>query len=360
MRTTVGDAAWSDTLLAAIPQGVVVLDGEGRVVEMTPSAERISGRSHEEALGRHCDEVFVARPHPSSFLARVAGKKQGIKIAVALPDDRNQILHVTQTAVTLPDGAEGWVLVFCDVSESEIAHRLLGSFIANVAHELRTPLSALGASVQLLLDQLPDLSAAELSELLSSLHLGVWRLQTLVDNLLEVASMELGHFRVSAHPASVREIVAEAAFTVKPLLDRHGQRLVLNVPERLPLVQVDFRRTVQVLINLLGNASKYGPERGAITVTVSAAEDGRVRISVVDEGPGIPKALHAQLFQQFMRLDQGAARGGTGAGLGLSVVKAIVEAQGGEVGVMDRLEGGTEVVFTVLPVSSQTVRRRRR
>jgi signal transduction histidine kinase len=205
--------------------------------------------------------------------------------------------------------------------------------------------------VELLLDQLPDLSGPELSELLSSLRLGVWRLQTLIDNLLEAASLEAGSFHVFAHSVNVREIVAEAVFTMKPLLERRDQHLVLNAPEVLPLVRADFRRTVQVLVNLLGNASEYGPDGETISVRVSVPDAAWVRLSVTDQGPGIPDEVRTSLSCQLMGADGGTGQRAAGHGLGLTVVKAVVVAQGGTMGLARGTDGGTEAWFT-LPIQA--------
>jgi two-component system sensor histidine kinase KdpD len=198
----------------------------------------------------------------------------------------------------------------------------------------------------LLLDQAPDLSAAELEELLTSLHLGVLGLQTLIDNLLESASIEAGHFSVYPRPSSLSDIIAAAIHTMQPLLDKREQRLVVELPTSILTVRVDPRRTVQVLVNLLSNASKYSPDDTEIKV--GATRQGAwVRVTVADTGPGVPPELRDDLFRRFVRPDLNHDTAQVGAGLGLSVVKAVIEAQGGKVGVDDGQDGGSVFWFTV-------------
>jgi signal transduction histidine kinase len=242
-------------------------------------------------------------------------------------------------------------LVFRDVSEEEAIHRLMGHFMANIAHEFRTPLSALAASIELLLDQSPDLSPAELQELLNTLHLGILGLQTLVGNLLESASIEAGRFRVNPRPSDLGKIIAEAIRTMQPLLDKRGQRLVVELPAAIPVVRADSRRTVQVLVNLLSNASKYGPDDTEITIGATL-RDGWARITVADRGPGIPPEYRKDVFRRFVYPDTDGDKTQYGAGLGLSVVKAVVEAQGGQVGLEDRTAGGSIFWFT-LPIETE-------
>ena len=345
------EKAWTDHLLEAIVEGIVTLDRGGRVTFFSHGAERITGWSREEVLGLTCDQLFkpLETGEPFSRLIPQPGRRE--KISVELRDGRQAILAVTGARLLPPEGVEAEVaLVFRDVSEAEAVHRLLGHFLANVAHEFRTPLSALAASVELLLDQAADLSTAELEELLNSVHLGVLGLQTLIDNLLESASIEAGRFRVYPRASSLAEIIAEAIRVMQPLLDKHDQRLVVELPATIPVVRADSRRTLQVLVNLLSNASKYGPDDAEIEICAAVRGDW-VQLTVADAGPGVPPEAREDLFRRFVYPVSGNDRAQVGAGLGLSVVKAIVEAHGGEVGVDDRQGGGSAFWFTLPKVS---------
>jgi two-component system phosphate regulon sensor histidine kinase PhoR len=341
------EKAWTDHLLGAIVEGIVTLDQDDRITFFSHGAERITGWNRDQVLNHHCDEVFrsVEAEEPFSQLVPAPGRKH--KIVVALPGGRQVTLAVTGARLTPPGGEDIEVaLVFRDVTEEEAVHRLLGHFLANVAHEFRTPLSALAASTELLLDRTSELSASELRELLTSLHLGVLGLQTLVDNLLESASIEAGRFRVHSRPSDLGEIIAQAMRTMQPLLDKRDQRLVVELPAAIPVVQADPRRTVQVLVNLLSNASKYGPDHAEVVVEVTK-KDHWARVTVADRGPGIPPEYRKILFRRFVPPSPSADRAQYGTGLGLSVVKAIVEAQGGRVGVDERPGGGSLFWFTL-------------
>jgi PAS domain S-box-containing protein len=346
------EKAWTDHLLEAVVEGIVTLDHHGRITFFSQGAERIIGLDRDHVLNLSCNEVFkpIETDEPFSQFIPVPGRRR--KVTVELDNGRLVTLAVTGARLMPPEAGDARVaLVFRDVSEEEAAHRLMGHFLANVAHEFRTPLSALAASVELLLDQAPDLSSAELQELLSSLHLGILGLQTLVDNLVEGASIEAGRFRVSARPANLGKIISEAIQTMQPLLDKHSQRLVVELPAVIPVVRADSRRTVQVLVNLLSNASKYGPDDAEITIGVTVSEDW-ARVTVADRGPGVPPEHRNDLFRRFVHPDSVGDRTQYGVGLGLSVVKAVIEASGGQVGVEDRPGGGSTFWFT-LPVVSE-------
>ena len=344
---------WSDHLLDSIVEGIVTLDDQNRVTFFSSGAERITGWHRNEILNRNVDQVFKFTELESPFSQNIPSPDQKKILTLELADERNVTLAITGAHLSPPkSGVARVALVFRDVSEEQAMHRLLGHFMENITHEFRTPLSSLGASIELLLDQAPELSPEEMEELLTSLYLGTVGLQTLVDNLLESASIESGRFRVSPRPSDLGNIIAEAAQTMEPLLNKYGQRLVVEVPITIPLVYADARRTVQVLVNLLSNANKYGPENEAISVTAEIM-DSWVSVAVADHGPGIPQEYHKGLFTRFVRPGHLNDQTKAGAGLGLSVVKAIVEAQGGQVGVADNPAGGAVFWFTLKLVNEE-------
>lgn len=346
------EKAWIDHLLEAIVEGIITLDQQNRITFFSHGAERITGWSRDEVLGRDCDKLFQTVETDQSFSQLIPPPDRRYKFAVEMAAGRQATLSVTGARLLPPDrGEASLAIVFRDVSEEEAVHRLMGHFLANVAHEFRTPLSAAVASVELLLDQFPDLSQAELQELLTSLHLGLLGLQTLVDNLLESASIEAGRFRVSPRPAQLSKIIAEAIRTMEPLLDKRGQRLVVELPAAMPVVRADPRRTGQVIVNLLSNANRYGPDDAEVMLRATVTGDW-VQVSVADQGPGVPPAFRNEIFRRFVYPTAGNDRAKYGAGLGLSVVKAVVEAHGGQVGIEDRPGGGSIFWFT-LPVEAE-------
>jgi PAS domain S-box-containing protein len=341
------EKAWTGHLLEAIVEGIVTLDRQGQITYFSQGAERITGWSRVQVLGRYCDEVFRPAETDEPFSQFIPAPGRRHKITLKVADGRQVTVAVTGARLVPPEVGEARVaLVFRDVSEEETVHRLLGHFLVNVAHEFRTPLTALAASIELLMDQAPDLSTAELQELLTSLHLGIVSLQTLVDNLLESSSIEAGRFRVSPRPADLGDIIGEATRMMRPLLDKHGQRLIIELPAAIPVVQADPRRMIQVLVNLLSNASKYGPDDAEITLSV-AANQGWVRVAVADQGPGVLPEHRDDLFRRFAHPGAGDDKAQYGAGLGLSVVKAVVEAHNGQVGVENRAAGGLVLWFTL-------------
>lgn len=347
------EKAWVEHLLESIVEGIVTLDKDCRITFFSRGAEQITGWTREQVLHRPCNGVFRLPGKETSFNEHIPLPGQKNEIVIQAANKRQITLSLTRAQLTPSEAGDSEIaLVFRDVSDEYAIHRLLGYFIANIAHEFRTPLSALAASIELLIDQAPDLAPAELDELLKSLHLGVFGLQTLVDNLLESASIETGHFRVFPRPYDLDKVIAEAIQTMQPLLDKYDQTLILQVPPDLPLVQADPRRVVQVLVNLISNASKYGPEAAEINLSATQQEKW-VKIEVADRGPGISRPYRELLFHRFEYPTSAQEERQVGAGLGLSVVKAIVDAHGGQVEVEDRPGGGSVFWFT-LPAAEET------
>lgn len=338
------EKAWIEQLLNAIVEGTLTLDARNNITFASAGVGKILETASDRIVGQNADDIFITDKDDVSFCGQLPHAGQQARITVRLAGGKERLLSVS-TATFLPTNANR-ALVIRDVTNEEYVHRLLGDFMANITHEFRTPLSALGASAELLLDNLPHLTRDEIKELLLSLNLGILNLQTLIDNLIEAASIEAGRFKVSIQPARLASILADAEGMTLPLAAKYNLRLVfLPVPEFL-LVRADPRRTVQVLVNLVSNAIKHSPDGGRIEVA-HAIEGGYLLVEISDEGQGIPEEIRGNLFQRFSHLDARAERTRQGLGLGLSVVKAIVEAQGGQVGAKSHPSGGAVLWFTI-------------
>lgn len=231
------------------------------------------------------------------------------------------------------------------MSSEKGLHHLYTYFLANVSHEFRTPLSALNASIELLMDEINHLSPNERDSLLQSIHLSVTRLQLLVDNLLETATLEAGQFHIHRQLVSMNKIMADAIQVMQPLLDRRNQSLLLTEPLALPAVLVDPIRLTQVFINLLSNASKYSPIGSAVEIRLSLKEK-ELWVVIADRGPGVDPSEREHLFDGFVRLGKNT-RDQYGIGLGLSIVKAVIEGHGGKVAIQEHEQGGAIFCFSL-------------
>ncbi len=239
-------------------------------------------------------------------------------------------------------------------AEQEQLKQLKDQYLFNVAHELKTPLATLIASVEELAEAEASDAANDAdgspAQLLGMVQRSTARLRALVDNLLDLGSLRAGRFAVAPRPADLREIVTDAVAAVRPLLEAKGQRVTCVSSPPLPPVLADARRAQQALVNLLSNASKYGPVGDVIQLRTEVS-DGQARVAVADHGPGIPPAEQPRLFEAYFR-SVTASRVAPGVGLGLAIVKAIVEAHGGRVGVESVPPDGATFWFS-LPLAEQ-------
>lgn len=342
---------WIEHLLNSIVEGTLTLDAQNRITFASAGVGKILEQEPNQIIGRKVDEIFLPAEAEIPFSSQLPTTGQQRRVSVKLMNGQERLLSISKADFVPPVASDSnRALVIRDVSNEEYIHRLLGDFMANITHEFRTPLAALEASSELLLDNLQNLSQDEIKELLVALNLGIINLQTLIDNLIEAASIEAGRFKVSIQPVPFDVILSEAQEIIQPLVEKYGLRLKSSPMAESVQVLADRRRTVQILVNLLSNAIKYSPDNGLIQINHSV-ENETLRVEVTDEGRGVPLEQRNHLFRRFSHLNASNERAKQGVGLGLSVVKAIVEAQAGEVGVVDSPGGGSSFWFT-LPLAN--------
>jgi PAS domain S-box-containing protein len=225
------EKAWSETLIQSVVEGIVTLDPAGRITTFSPGAERLTGWRAAEVTGHAAAHVFRT-PDGTAFLERLP--PPGGRRAVQVMDraGRAMTLSITDARFRLPsNGGERLALVMRDVSDDEAVRQLRSYFLANISHEFRTPLSAIHASVELLLEDLESLSKDEVAGLLHSVDLSVTGLQTLIDNLLESLSIEAGRFSIRRHTSTLDTVIDHSVRVMRPLLDRQRARLCwLDLP----------------------------------------------------------------------------------------------------------------------------------
>ena len=342
------EKAWIENMLNSVIEGLLAIDHKKRITYASEAIERILEVNLSMILDKHLDDIFITGSGEDLFSHQVPAPNQSRRIPVVIRE-KDKLLAVSASQLVPPDAGNAVrALVIRDVTDEERIHRLIGEFMANITHEFRTPLTALSASVELLLDQLPELKPDEVQLLLQAVNIGIIDLQSLIDNLIEAASIEAGRFKVNPQPVLLDEIIRDAINTVDPIIQKQGLNLHYPNPNLTIKVFADRRRICQATVNLLSNAIKHSPENGNITITNLVFSD-QVRIEVLDEGPGVDAYHQTQLFSRFFVTSSDRAVGQLGLGLGLSVVKAIVEAQDGTVGFRDRESGGAAFWFT-LPI----------
>jgi signal transduction histidine kinase len=226
--------------------------------------------------------------------------------------------------------------------EMEGVERLRRELVANVSHELKTPISALRAHLENLLDGVERSDRETLAVMLAQSE----RLSRLVDELLDLSRLESGEVPLSVEPVLLRPLVEQVIAEVAIARPAHPVEVANDVPPALAPVRADGERLHQVLFNLLDNAVRFTPPGERVGVT-AAADGGRVEVSVADTGPGIPEAELSRVFERFYRLDHARNRSDGGTGIGLTIARSLVEAHAGAIWAERGPEGGSVFRFSL-------------
>jgi len=325
-------------VLAAIGDGVVMVDDEGVVRLWNPAASAITGLLDQDVLGRDITDVL---PGWAGIVAKIpVGEAGSPARAETVPLElEGRELWLSASGVRYADGT---VYAFRDLTEERALEELKSEFVATVSHELRTPLAAIYGAAQTI--RRDDLVLADEThhELLGVIATESDRLASIVNDLLLASHLDSGRLPVHierCNPLELAIAVVESARTHLP----KSVDLRLKAPKRLPQIAADPGQLQQVLANLVDNAIKYSPEGGPVRVELENGAAG-VRFTIADEGLGIPASEHRRIFEKFYRLDPDMTRGIGGTGLGLYISRELVRRMDGEIWVESRLGKGSTFI----------------
>lgn len=219
-------------------------------------------------------------------------------------------------------------------------------FVSSVSHELRTPLTSILGFAEFLDDQIDGPLTDGQAQYVGQIQHNTRRLQRLVDDLLDFARLESGTFKLNRQESDLALVVEELVESLRPQLESRRLAWSLQLPDRPIRAMLDPARMEQVLGNLIGNAIKFSPEAGALTIALTT-NCGQAKVSVTDTGIGLSPEDQARVFDRFFQADAGLTRTAGGTGLGLSIAKALVEAHDGEIGVESAPGAGATFWFTL-------------
>ncbi len=339
---TVEDQKWQlDALFNAMAEGVVILDAKGRILSsnhtlkgMFPGVESGLGRHHLEALGRPEVQQCI------ESVAEGAGDQESCQRLMELPDGR--ILRVRVMSLRDREGVLKIIAVFRDVSESQRLERVRRDFVANVSHELKTPITSIKGYAETLLDA-PEGDVKSREKFLRIILNNADHMNKMVTGLLRLAKSESGLEKQPATPVDLAEVAVECLEAVRPIAERKGVELVNELDSSGPMFLADWDGVRETLTNLLDNAVKFSPEGGKVTIRVKTRGEGPAAY-VADQGPGVAPENRFKIFERFVRLAPGNGKSGS-AGLGLAIARRIVESYGGAIGVEDQAPGEKGAAF---------------
>jgi two-component system, OmpR family, phosphate regulon sensor histidine kinase PhoR len=329
-----------EAVLSSMAEGVVAVDADERIMTFNRAAAGLLGLDPRFSIGRRVVEV-VRNRELERFISRALADGGPVHDEIILPDESEQrTLQATGTVLHDADDARiGALLVFNDITQLRRLESVRRDFVANVSHEMRTPLTAIKAAAETLLSDDPD--GPDRERFLKIVQRNADRMTAIIEDLLALARLEQagGQPRADLKKTPLEPVLAAAAEACHVAAQERGTDIGIACPPDL-VAMIDPVLIEQAVVNLLDNAIKYG--RPGAPVDVSAARAaGEVIIAVRDRGEGIPAHHLPRIFERFYRVDKGRSRTLGSTGLGLAIVKHICQAHGGRVGVESRTGVGT-------------------
>lgn len=348
-----------DKILFSIGDGVFVVDKNLKIILYNQAAAKISGYSTSEARGKNYRDIlkFIhdkTGEVSSEFIdnALRTGKIQEMSKDTVLVNKSGERVAVADSAAPLVgrDGKViGCVVVFRDVTKEREVDRAKTEFVSLASHQLRTPLSAINWYAEMLIAGDAGKVNPEQKEYLEEIYKGNQRMVDLVNSLLDVSRIELGTFAVEPVTVDLRAILDIIVNELKNKIDSKKLNFKSRVDSKLKTYSGDPKLLNIIFQNLISNAVKYTPDKGEVKVDIKKGVDN-VMITIADSGIGIPAGQQDKIFTKLFRADNVRETDTEGTGLGLYIVKSIIEQSGGKISFVSKQDKGT--VFTVLlPIS---------
>jgi len=363
-----------EAILAAIGEGIIATDQDGKIVVINAAAQGFLGLSSEDVVGKAVMEVLEVEHENGDAIPvyerpAVVALSSGQKVAATISDglyykktDGTRFpVQVTVAPYELHKKIVGSAIVFRDMTHEFAVDKAKSEFVSLASHQLRTPLSTINWYAEMLLGGDAGKLKKEQKEYLNFIYESNQRLVSLVNALLNVSRLELGTFSVEPEIMNLVETAQSVLKELEPDINRKKIVLKEEYKEDVPTIKADPNLLRIVFQNLLSNAVKYTPDKGEVSIKMSLVKKTKdlaqsVQIVVSDTGYGIPKEQHEKIFSKLFRADNVKAKEVEGTGLGLYIVKSIIDHSGGTVGFESEEDKGT--VFTVtLPTAGMRARK---
>ena len=337
-------------IVNSIAEGLILVDSNNRILHINPAAERLLDLS-QDSIDKDItkliqnDELIQIEQAPSknedaNFVSEIT----------LIHHDEKLVLRTIASPFLDENGQTlGTVYLFDDITREKEIDQMKSDFISLVSHELRTPLTSIIGFVSFILDGKAGSINERQRNSLARVQRQSKRLAALINDLLDISRIESGRIQMEQAPISVLEIVTHRLEEIRPQADEKSIQLDLTAPESVPTILGDEARMGQVFTNLIGNAIKFTPNNGEVSIKVEA--DGNLlHVEVIDTGPGIPPEERQKIFDKFYQLSDISTRQQGGSGLGLSISKSIIEAHGGKLWIDDGNQGKGSNFQFVLPL----------
>jgi PAS domain S-box-containing protein len=330
------------TRLAAImnnvPDAIVTINERGSIESWSEGAQRLFGYTLDEALHGNVS-MLLSAAHARHLQPLLEGNEPRLMSGRRELEGRHKAGHSFPIDLSASEiqvgGRRMFVGIIRDITERRVVERLKSEFVATVSHELRTPLTSIAGSLSLLAAGMGGELPPKAQRLINIAHKNSERLTLLINDILDLEKAESGKLDLNLQPHSLAAVVTHSLEANRSYAQQFQVRFVLSLMSNDPIVLIDEARIQQVLANFLSNAAKFSPRGGQVLIKLellSEARDAMVRVSVHDDGPGVPEAFRARIFTRFAQADASDSRQKGGTGLGLAIVKSLIEQHHGRVG----------------------------
>jgi len=336
-------------ILNSMVEGVMVCDLSGNILLTNNSFEKIFNL-HRPIIKNNIRDVFTDEQLLNA-LEKALDRKEDTVVALDIFLQYKKNLEAHIAVLGTPEHPSGIVAVFHDTTKLQHLEKVRRDFVANVSHELRTPLTAIKGYMETLLDD-KTLDAEKSRSFLQTVLRHSDRMAKLVEDLLTLSKLESLETDTELESINVEQIIYQVSDNFSKIKEKYDLELVFDIQDGLPPIKGLFREIHTALENLIDNAIKYGQEGSLITISAKELPNA-IKISVSDEGIGIPEQDQPRIFERFYRVDKGRSRQLGGTGLGLSIVKHIVQRHNGQIWVDSKPGEGATFNFTIPKAQNQ-------
>ena len=318
-----------ETILSSMVEGVIVIDSKGRIKHASPNFCQLFELRSKETKDKLYWEI-IWNQEINNSLKEALQHQRAVKKEINIMGDQESFFSVQiSPVIDKNDRLLSLIAVFHDITELKKLERVRAEFVANVSHELKTPLTAIKGFVETLKTSAKDDPVAA-DRFLDIIDKQTLRLENLVNDLLTLSSLESKEVKMNFMAESLNKIIYSLLALQKNIIEDKAHQLTVNIPEGLPKILVDRQRIEQVFLNLLDNAVKFTAPGGKINIQAKW-DRPFVVIEFKDNGVGIPAEHLARVFERFYRVDKSRSREAGGTGLGLAIVRQIISAHNGKI-----------------------------
>jgi NtrC-family two-component system sensor histidine kinase KinB len=272
-RKVLAEQKKTDAIIRSVAEGLVVVDAHGKVIMTNPAAEKLLGSSKKDKIGKHITDDL--KDHQLVSFAKGSGDREEREIELASKNDETKKILRSSSAVVEDENGQtvGMVAVLSDITKQKELDNLKSTFVANVSHELRTPLVSMDKSISLILSKTAGEINKDQEQFLSIAQRNLKRLGLLINDLLDLSKLEAGKLQLKRELSGIKKVIEESVEGLNTWAATKGITLEKAVQEGLPELNIDPNRLIQVLNNLIGNAIKFTPKEGKVTIEAKLGEN---------------------------------------------------------------------------------------